>query len=94
MEIVPPFKNYVVRKMSEVMAETKLQEKDFKDSMGIEYLKIGFRFFYTQFCLKPARFDKKAPNATVLSMDGKTKQLLLDLQKTSRPLVVNIGSCP
>ena len=30
MEIVPPFKNYVVRKMSEVMAETKLQGKTLK----------------------------------------------------------------
>ena len=40
IKVVPPFKNYVIKKISKVMAETNLQEKNFKDSMGIECLKI------------------------------------------------------
>ena len=42
---------------------------------------------------KRAFYGEPAPNAKVISLDGKMKYQLLDFAKTGRPLVLNFGSC-
>ena len=81
------------KKSAAVMAKTNIPKADYSVSnMGAQFLKDLFHTKYIHMCLKQAHHGNKAPSATVLSMNGNTKQLLLDLQKTSRPLVINFGS--
>ena len=94
MKIVPGIRTSLVMKMSWLLDGTPIATEDLETSLGtLEYLKRVLRKWYIISCLQEAYAGQKAPDATVMLLDGQLKKPLLGLQKKSRPLVLSFGSC-
>lgn len=91
-QVLRPVRQYMDGKMEDVMRVTTMQPSDYCDTIySVTYVR---RFFYANFIdlFRTARLYGNAPNPEVITLNGKSVQLLSPM-KAGRPLVLNFGSC-
>ena len=92
-KVIPAERRFLQQWLYDAMDDvTSFEKKDNADTVDTQdCIKVILRMYVFN-KLKAACTGFEAPNPMLLTLGGKDKKLF-DLQKKSRPLVVNFGNC-
>ena len=91
---IPKWRAQVNERMKLTLSGAPLTEKEenYKDSIfTLASIKSIFQSMLCD-CLRQARLMDRAPDADIVTLDGKCERLF-SFQNHGRPLIVNFGSC-